>query len=238
MNREEFIVELKKLCPWVDETAINLLDKYKVILQRENAKYNLTRLDKEDTIYSSYFLESLIPYLRVNLFTKESNYSLLDIGSGSGIPGIVLKIIFSNLKVTVLDSNNKKTEFLSLLVKELGLQDVEVIYGRAEELAQSSKYREKFDVVTSRAVSGLYKILELSAAFCKINGYIIQPKSLKADEEYLEAQGTIKVLHLQLEDMISFKYLEHQHHVFLFIKVKSTPSEYPRVWQQILKKPL
>ncbi|GAA5414972.1 16S rRNA (guanine(527)-N(7))-methyltransferase RsmG [Ureaplasma ceti] len=236
MNKSEFEKFLKELCPWVTQQTFELLEKYKSVLQRENQKYNLTRLDSEDLVYGNYFLESLIPYIKTGLLDENDTKSLLDIGSGSGIPGIVLKILFPKLKVTVLDSNNKKTEFLNLLVEELQLTDVTVVYDRAENWAKN--HHEEFDIVTSRAVSGLYKILELSSAFCKINGLIIQPKSLKAEEEFKEAQGTIKTLHLSLEDKVTFNFLEHKHHVFVFIKNKATPKQYPRSWQQIMKKPL
>ena len=236
MNKKEFEIELIKLCPWVNQTTFDLFDKYKDFLQQENEKHNLTRLASEDKIYKNYFLESLMPYLKINLFDSNSDYKLLDIGSGSGIPGVVLKIVFSNLKVTLLDSNSKKTEFLKQLISKMGLDEIEVVYSRAEDFVKNNY--EVYDIVTSRAVSGLYKILELSAGYCKVDGYIIQPKSLKAEEELLEAKGTISTLNLQLQSLIEYDYFSHKHSVFVFKKKKITDRKFPRTWQQILKKPL
>ena len=236
MNKQEFEQKLTELCPWVNQETFDLFEKYKQFIQNENQKHNLTRLADEDKIYQSYFLESLIPYLNISLLNENSEMSLLDIGSGSGIPGVVLKIVFRNLKVCLLDSNKKKTDFLEQLIKELGLQEITVIYSRAEEYVQTNY--ESFDIVTSRAVSSLYKILELSTGYAKVDGIIIQPKSLKADEELKEATGTIKTLDLKMLEKIEYNFYDHQHTVFVFSKLKPTNRKYPRTWQQILKKPL
>lgn len=197
-------------------------------MQQENQKHNLTRLASDDLIYEQYFLESLLPYIKTGLFTVNSNYHLLDIGSGSGIPGVVLKLVYPELQVVLLDSNKKKTDFLNSLVEYLGLTDgsIQVIYDRAEVYVQ--KHYETFDIVTSRAVSSLYKILELSAGYAKVNGYIIQPKSLKAQEELTEAQGTIKTLNLDLLTTIKYSYINYEHNVFVFKKLKPTDKKFPR----------
>lgn len=238
MNKQEFFKQLQEWCPWCNEQTLDLFEKYKEFLQQENQKHNLTRLASDDLIYEQYFLESLLPYIKTGLFNQDSNYSLLDIGSGSGIPGAVLKLVYPKLTVTLLDSNKKKTDFLVSLIDYLGLdsQSINVVYARAEEYVQT--HYETFDIVTSRAVSSLYKILELSAGYAKVNGYIIQPKSLKATEELNEAQGVIKTLDLYLLDIIKYSYINYEHNVFVFKKLKKTDRKFPRSWQQILKKPL
>lgn len=236
MDRLTFEKELRKMFSWVNEKTFALFDQYKCFLQSENKKINLTRLADENIIYESYFLESLIPFSKINFFQEVVDFSLLDIGSGSGIPGIAIKIIFKNLKVVLLDSNNKKINFLNNLIAFLNLQDIYAICQRAEEYIKTK--RCCFDIVTSRAVSELRKILELSTGFAKINGYIIQPKSLKAQKELDDAKTAINKLNLVLTKELNYSFLEKNHHIFIFKKHDHTPLKYPRKWSQILKDPL
>ena len=236
MNKIEFETYLKKILPFVDSTTFELIEKYKKILQEKNKKFNLTRLDKEDIIYDSYFLESILPFINLGYNSENISLSILDIGSGSGIPGVMLKIIFPNTKVTLLDSNSKKTQFLSDLIVSLGLSNIEVINARAEEYINGN--REKFDIVTSRAVSSLNKILEISVPFAKVNGVIIEPKSLNAKNELFESKQAIELLDIKLEKTVDFIFNSHHHFVFLFRKIKETSNKFPRLWSQILKKPL
>ena len=236
MNKIEFETYLKKILPFVDSTTFELIEKYKKILQEKNKKLNLTRLDKEDIIYDSYFLESILPFINLGYNSENISSSILDIGSGSGIPGVMLKIIFPNTKVTLLDSNSKKTQFLSELIVSLGLSNIEVINARAEEYINGN--REKFDIVTSRAVSSLNKILEISVPFAKVNGVIIEPKSLNAENELFESKQAMELLDIKLEKTVDFIFNSHHHFVFLFRKIKETSNKFPRLWSQILKKPL
>lgn len=227
MNKIEFETYLKKILPFVDSTTFELIEKYKKILQEKNKKFNLTRLDKEDIIYDSYFLESILPFINLGYNSENISLSILDIGSGSGIPGVMLKIIFPNTKVTLLDSNSKKTQFLSDLIVSLGLSNIEVINARAEEYINGN--REKFDIVTSRAVSSLNKILEISVPFAKVNGVIIEPKSLNAKNELFESKQAIELLDIKLEKTVDFIFNSHHHFVFLFRKIKETSNKFPRL---------
>ena len=122
MNKEEFINYLKSNL-MISDKKINLIFKYKDFLQQENKVSNLTRLDSEELVYSSYFLESLMPFIKIN-FNPKLNESLLDIGTGSGIPGVLLKIIYPNLNVTLIESNSKKVNFLTKLIKLLELKNI------------------------------------------------------------------------------------------------------------------
>lgn len=236
MNKNEFQSYLKNILCFVDEHTFDLIEKYKLFLQEKNKTLNLTRLDKEELIYQSYFLESILPFINLGYTNNDWNDHILDIGSGSGIPGIVIKIIFPNTKLTLLDSNGKKTKFLEELVNHLGLKDVEIINARAEEYVINN--REKFDIVTSRAVSSLNKILEISTPFVKVGGLIIEPKSLNADNELIEAKNAIEKLNISLSKTIEFNFNNHTHYVFLFRKNDKTDKKYPRIWSQILKNPL
>lgn len=236
MNKIEFEKYLKNILPFVNDKTFELIEKYKIFLQEKNKKLNLTRLDKDELIYDSYFLESILPYINLGYVNVEWNDYILDIGSGSGIPGVVIKIIFPKTKIVLLDSNSKKTQFLIELINFLGLKDIEVINKRAEEYIHNN--REKFDIVTSRAVSSLNKILEISVPFAKINGVIIEPKSLNADNELNDSLEAISKLDIKLEKTIEYNFNFHNHFVFMFKKNKETNKKFPRIWSQILKNPL
>ncbi|MBU3831048.1 MAG: 16S rRNA (guanine(527)-N(7))-methyltransferase RsmG [Candidatus Ureaplasma intestinipullorum] len=236
MNKIEFEKYIKELLPWVSNESLKLIEKYKLFLQSKNKVLNLTRLDGDEIIYESYFLESILPYIYLGYnFENWSDY-ILDIGSGSGIPGVVIKILFPNTKLVLLDSNSKKTNFLNELILHLNLKDICVVNARAEEYIKDN--REKFDIVTSRAVSSLNKILEISAPFAKVNGKIIEPKSLNSQNELEDAQGAIKEFNLKLDKSIDFLFNLHSHVVFSFTKKEITNEKYPRIWSKILKNPL
>lgn len=233
MNKEEFINYLKSNLMISDE-KINLIFKYKDFLQKENKVSNLTRLDSEELVYSSYFLESLMPFIKMN-FNPKLNESLLDIGTGSGIPGVLLKIIYPNLNVTLIESNSKKVNFLTKLIKLLELKNIEIIQGRSEEIIRNLDLYEKYDYVTSRAVSSLHNILELSAGYCKVNGLIIEPKSIKSEIELANAKSIINHLDLELIENINYEFNNKQNNLLIFKKLKLTNRKYPRTWSQILK---
>ena len=236
MTRKDFFNVLTRYFPWVDEQTFISFEKYKTIIQKYNQIFNLTRLDSDDKIYQNFFLDSLAPYKELDFFTQNTNLGLIDIGSGSGIPGVVLKIIFKNLNLTLLEANQKRCEFLKILTQELGLNDVLIWNMRAEDLTQSM--RESFDVATPRAVASLDKILEISAAFVKVNGYLIQPKSIKFYEEELKAKNIIKTLYLERIALKDFWENDYHHLVGVYLKKQITPLQFPRPWNLILKKPL
>lgn len=236
MNRIEFEKYIKELLPWIRNESLDLIEKYKLFLQSKNKVLNLTRLDSDEIIYESYFLESILPYIHLGYnFENWSDY-ILDIGSGSGIPGVVIKILFPNTKIVLLDSNSKKTNFLNELIFHLNLKDISVVNARAEEYIKNN--REKFDIVTSRAVSSLNKILEISTPFAKVNGKIIEPKSLNSQNELQEAEVAIRELDLKLDKIVDYLFNLHSHVVFSFTKKVATNKKFPRIWSKILKNPL
>ena len=236
MNKNELQTFLNKKYPWLTDNQFILIEKYKQFLQQKNKIMNLTRLDSDDKFYSKYILESLLPFINLNFIDKDWSIDILDIGSGSGIPGVVLKIIYPNLKITLLDSNSKKTTFLKELINHLGLTNIFVVNKRAEEYIKDNY--EKYDLVTSRAVANLSRILELSAGFVKLNGLIIEPKSINADVEYNDALVAIKVLGLKLKSKINYILEQNTHTIFMFEKIVHTNKKYPRCWSQIIKNPL
>jgi 16S rRNA (guanine527-N7)-methyltransferase len=173
MNNIDFAINLKKIFPKIPDDFFAQINRYKLFLQKYNQKTNLTRLADENKIYSEYFYESIVPYKDFDFVKIQS---LLDIGSGSGIPGIVLKLLYPYIQLTIIESNNKKVTFLKELCYHLKIKAT-VLNQRAENI--QNKQREQFDIVTCRAVASLPIIVELSLPYLKVNGLLIAPKSQK-----------------------------------------------------------
>jgi len=231
MNKEEFISELKKININITEKQLKDLEKYYKLLVEENKKYNLTAITEEHDVYLKHFYDSLTLTKIVDL----NNQYLLDIGTGAGFPGLVLKIMFPNLKIDLLDSTNKKCMFLQYVIDILELTNIKVINARAEEYAKD--VREKYDIVTSRAVAPLKHLLEYSIPLLKINGVFIALKS-NIDEETKNIQNYYQKLYLNQEKIIKFELPKENslRTLYKVTKYKSTPNIYPRVYSQIKKK--
>ena len=165
---------------------------------------------------------------KADLFKE--NISLIDVGTGAGFPGLPLKIFYPSLKLTLLDSLNKRVKFLQLVVDELGLKDVEVIHTRSEEAARNKKYREKFDLATARAVARLPIICEYCLPFVKDGGTFIALKGRQYEEEATQAQKAIKILGGEIADIMPVKLpeIDDKRAVIYIKKIKSTPKTYPR----------
>lgn len=234
MNKEEFITELKKINISLSEEQIAQLEIYKDFLIEYNKHTNLTAIKTPEDIYLKHFYDSLILTQIVD-FNNCNN--LLDIGTGAGFPGVVLKIAFPHLKISLLDSNGKKIEFLRQLIEKINLTDVELINDRAEEYIKYK--RETFDIVTSRAVSNMSIITELSIPYVKVGGYFLAMKGSN-QEEILEAQKAIDILggKIEINKIITLPKEESTRQLISIKKQKNTPLEYPRRYDKIIKKPL
>lgn len=234
MDIENFIIELKKLNIVLNDKQLKTLDTYKEMLLSYNRMFNLTAIKTTEEVYLKHFYDSLTLTKVINL---NHNLKLLDIGTGAGFPGLVLKIVFPELEVTLLDSNNKKITFLEEVIRKLNLKDIKCIYGRAEELDPS--YREYFDIVTSRAVAHLRILAELSIPYLKVGGYFIPMKG-KSEPEISEAKKTLAKLNGTIEEIIEFMLpVENASRSIIKIKKeKETPSMYPRSYNMIIKKEL
>ena len=231
MNKEEFINELAKLNINITDKQLRNLDTYYHFLVEENEKYNLTNITEESAVYLKHFYDSLTITKIINL----NNQYICDIGTGAGFPGMVLKIIFPNLKIDLLDATTKKCDFLNQLINKLELKNINVINNRAE--LYSMKNREKYDIVTSRAVAPLKHLLEYSIPLLKIDGKFIALKSNITDE--LQNIGNYyKKLSLKNEKIIEFKLPKElsKRTIYEVTKANSTPSIYPRSYSQIKKK--
>ncbi len=234
MNEENFIKELSNLGIELTNTQLNQLSKYCNLLMEINKTTNLTAITDKDNIYLKHFLDSILACQIAN-FNEEVN--VCDIGTGAGFPGIVLKIIFPNLNISLVDATKKKTDFLELVIKELGLTKIKIYNQRIEDFAY--QHIEEFDVVISRAVAKLNVLLELSCLTIKINGSFVAMKSI-VDEELQTASNAINKLNMKLNNVIKYKLpIENSDRSLIRImKIKYTPDGYPRNFSKISKFPL
>lgn len=234
MNKQEFINTVGELGINLTEEQLNQLDTYCNFLLEYNSHTNLTAIKEEDQVYLKHFYDSLT-FIKAIDVTKYNN--LLDIGTGAGFPGMVLKIVFPELEVTLLDSNNKKINFLQELSNKLSLKKVKFYHGRAEDFC--AKNRESYDIVTARAVTNMTALSELCLPLVKVNGYFIALKGSN-QEELNDSQNAIRILGGHVEDTINFElpYDGGERNIVKINKQKNTPKEYPRRYDKIVKKPL
>lgn len=233
MNKEEFINEIENLGIVYTEEMLNKLNVYMNFLTEYNKHTNLTAIKEENDIYLKHFYDSLT-ICKVCDFNKIKN--LIDIGTGAGFPGMVLKIFFPDIEVTLLDSNNKKTKFLDELSKKLNLK-VTIINDRVENFSKNNL--NKFDIVTSRAVANLRVLSELSLPLVKKDGLFIPLKG-NIEEELKESSDTIELMDGVLVDRVSFELFNSggTRNIIVIKKLKETDLEKLRTYDKILKKPL
>ena len=233
MNKEQFINELKKININLTEHMLEQLEKYDEVLRAENKKYNLTAIKNKEDVYLKHFYDSLT----LSKIIKLENQSLCDIGTGAGFPGMVLKIVYPNLKVTLVDATEKKCKFLQLVIQELGLKDIEVIHARAE--IYSKTVREKYDIVTSRAVAPLKHLLEYSIPLVKLGGnYIAMKSDIQKEIENIDMY--YQKLKIEEEKILIFTlpYEESTRTLIRYKKIDKTDLKYPRKYTDIKKKSL
>ncbi len=234
MKIEEFVIELKKIDIDITNEQLNQLEKYYNLVIEYNKVMNLTGITEKKEFYLKHFYDSLTLNKSINL--KRVN-NLCDIGSGAGFPGIVLKIVFPNIKITLIDSLNKRVNFLNEVIKKLELKDIVALHDRAEIFSKNNI--EKYDLITARAVAKLNILLEISMPMLKINGYFIAMKS-NIEEEITNINEVEEKLKCKLIDIKKFK-LPIENSVRTLVKVQKkdkTPNIYPRKFEQIKKKPL
>ena len=177
MNRELFIEEVKKLGIELDDDKLKKLEDFYNLLIEWNEKINLTAITNKEDVYLKHFYDSLTLYKEVDL---NKNITLCDVGTGAGFPGIVLKIVFPELKITLIDSLQKRVNYLNEVIKELGLKDIEAYHYRMEDYSRENP--EKFDIITARAVANTKLLCEISVRSLKVGGRIVLMKA-NVDEE-------------------------------------------------------
>ena len=229
MNLALFIEETKKLGIILTDLQLEKLNQFYELLISWNQKMNLTRITEKEDVYLKHFYDSLTLSKVIDL---NQDLTLCDVGSGAGFPGIVLKICFPNLKITLLDSLQKRVNYLNEIIKELDLKDIEAIHTRAEEYAKQN--REKFDIVTARAVANLKMLSELCIPMVKVNGLFIAMKA-NIEEEIENSTEILKKLDSKIEKIETF-YLPIENsirNIILIEKLKPTNTLYPRRIEKI-----
>ena len=231
MNKELFMEEISKLDIILTDEMLDQLERYYQILIEENEKYNLTAITDKESVYLKHFYDSLTLSKIINL----NNQSLCDIGTGAGFPGMVLKIVFPSLKVTLVDATLKRCNFLKMVINELNLKDVEVINARAEEYSKTN--REKYDIVTSRAVAPLKHLLEYSIPLVKVGGTYIAMKS-DLSKELDGISNYEQKLSIDNRKVLTFTLPieESVRTLISYNKKDKTNSIYPRRYSEIKKK--
>ena len=234
MKKEEFISLLRERGLFLTENQISQFEKYLHLIQDHNKVMNLTGITEEEEVYEKHFYDSLLFSFNEDM----ENLSLIDVGSGAGFPGIPLAITYPSLKITLLEPLMKRCVFLSLVVEELGLKNVEVVCDRAEIYSKENK--EKFDIATARAVSKLNILLEIASQMVKVGGYFIALKGRIAQEEIDQAQNALKVLNFKIEKNKEDSLpSEEDKRANIFIrKMGSTNPKYPRNYSQVKNRPL
>ena len=194
-----------------------------------NSFMNLTAITDFDEVLKKHFTDS-VSLIRAIPDLAEKNYRMIDIGTGAGFPGIPLKIVFPNISVVLLDSLNKRVNFLNEVISKLQLTDITAMHGRAEDFAQNKEYRESFDLCVSRAVANLATLSEYCLPFVKKNGRFISYKSEKVSEEFEVSGKAISVLGGEYENQVTFELPDSDIYRNLFIikKKSATPGKYPR----------
>lgn len=233
MNKEEFINECSLLGILVTEDILNKLDTYLNLLNEWNNKFNLTTILEEKDVYLKHFYDSIC-IVRTELI-KNEKIKLCDFGTGAGFPGLVIKIFFPNIQLTLIESNAKKCMFLEEVINKLELKDVEILNKRSEEHAKNN--REIFDIITCRAVSHLRIISEISIPMLNVGGYFLPLKS-NVEEEIRESNNILNKLNSKVEKIISYELPTEnaKRNIIVIKKIKETDEKYPREYNKIIKK--
>lgn len=231
MNKDEFIKETNLLGINLTDEELAKFEEYKEILKEYNKKFNLTSITNDNEIYLKHFYDSLCITKAQELLNASS---LLDIGTGAGFPGIPVAIVNKDIKITLVESNKKKCEFLKVVKDSLNLQNVEIINARAEDFAKTN--REKFEVATSRAVANLSILLELEFPALSVGGVLIALKS-NVQEELENSKSILKELNGTIKNTIEYTlpYEESKRTLLIIQKQLPTNSKYPRQYSQIIK---
>lgn len=232
MPKYDFL--LLELCPHFNQDTLKKFHQYYELLITETKKVNLTTITEEEDVYIKHFYDSLLLLKEVEF----EDQSVVDIGTGAGFPGLVLKLAVPSIRLTLVEPTAKRCHFLNKVIETLELKDVTVVNDRAEKYIL--KCRETFDIVTARAVASLPILLELLVPYAKVGKWIIAMKGNGGEEEVLQAKNAIDKLKIELKQVDTYQLPKEQgiRKVIVFKKKSSTPSLYPRDYAKIKKSPL
>ena len=233
--KEKMIINVDKLGITLSEIQLKQFYNYMNLLIEWNKKINLTAITEPDEIILKHFVDSLTISKYIPDGTK-----LVDVGTGAGFPGIPLKIYRQDIEITLLDSLQKRINFLDEVIRELNLEKIETLHSRAEDFGKDKKYREKFDIATSRAVANLATLSEYLLPLVKIGGKVISMKGSLIEEELENSKNAIKILGGKIErvDEFDLPNSDISRNIVLIDKIKETPNKYPRKAGEPSKKPL
>ena len=237
MKPEEFYAHLANLGYPLTDRQKEQYERSFELLVEWNEKINLTAITDKDEVYLKHFYDSIAPILQGLI--KNQPIRLLDIGAGAGFPSLPMKILFPELDVTIIDSLNKRINFLHLLAEELGLDGVHFYHGRAEDFAQDKAFRAQFDLVTARAVARMQVLSELTIPYLKVGGRLLALKASNAPEELEEAKTALNLLFSKVEDNLQYALPNGDpRYITVVEKKKETPNKYPRKAGMPNKRPL
>lgn len=237
MKPEEFYARLAELSFPLTDRQKEQYERYFELLVEWNEKINLTAITEKDEVYLKHFYDSIAPILQGLI--ESHPIRLLDIGAGAGFPSLPMKILFPELDVTIIDSLNKRINFLHLLAEELGLSGVHFYHGRAEDFAQDKAFRAQFDIVTARAVARMQVLSELTIPYLKVGGRLLALKASNAPEELEEAKKALNLLFSKVEDNLQYELPNGDpRYITVVEKKKETPNKYPRKAGMPNKRPL
>lgn len=219
------------------ETQLDQFMMYKSLLQEWNEKMNLTAITEDREVMTKHFLDCMTIQKAIDMNTQKT---VIDIGTGAGFPGLVIKIAFPHLEVTLVDALKKRLTFLEEVINQLGLKGIKCIHSRAEDLGKNKAYREGFDICASRAVANLAVLSEYTLPFVKVDGYLMALKGQKIEEELEQGKKAIQILGGQLEEVVhtGVPFTDLDHKIAKIKKVKPTAPKYPRRAGEPTKAPL
>ena len=232
---QAFKEKLIKKCPYLSEQMQQQFENYMNLLLEWNEKINLTAITEEDDIILKHFVDSLT----ISEYIDEGK-EVVDVGTGAGFPGVPLKIARKDVKVTLVDSLNKRIKFLDDVIEKLKLEEIHTLHFRAEEFGQNKKYRESFDIATSRAVANLSTLVEYLLPLVKVGGICICMKGSEIKEELENSKRAIEILGGKIEKQVEFTLPETdiKRNIIIVRKIKTTPSKYPRKAGTPVKEPI
>ena len=227
-NKEQRLIEnMKMISVELTDKQVSQFIKFYEMLVEWNKVMNLTGITEYDEVVMKHFVDSL-SIVKVNGFDNVT--TIIDVGTGAGFPGIPLKIVFPEMKITLLDSLNKRIKFLNAVIDELELENIETIHGRAEDFSKKEDYREQYDLCVSRAVANLATLSEYCLPYVKEDGYFLPYKSGDIKEEAANSKKAVKILGGSIEDIISFEIpdTDMARTILKIHKTKATPKRFPR----------